>query len=250
MNLGIQNKVALVTGSGRGIGLATARALGREGAKICISDIMEENGLAAVKELSDEGIEAFFVPCDVSKEEDIINLFRKAEEKFGGVDILVNNAGISPKNYTFDQIPYDEFLNVLKINLLSVYLCSKAAFPYMKEKGWGRIVNLSSQSALTGGNVPMPHYVSTKGGIISITKSFARRMGPYGITSNCVAPGRIESEMTSNLDPARKEEIRKSIPLGRMGTVEEVGDVITFLASEAAAYVTGVCLEINGGWIV
>ena len=180
MELGIRGKVALVTGS-QGIGLAAAKALAAEGAHICVADVNAEQGRTAVSGLRETGASAMFVEGDISRESDVERMFSAAADELGPVDILVNNAGISPKA-PFDQIPVEQFRKVMDVNLLGTYLCSRQAFRHMREKRWGRIINLASVAGLYGANVAGVHYAATKGGIISLTKTLARNMGPYQIT--------------------------------------------------------------------
>ena len=248
MDLGIRGKIALVTGAGQGIGRATALALAAEGASVCVCDVNEEECRQTAKDIEALGVSALSVKADISKEEDVKNLFAVTAQKLGTVDILINNAGISPK-VPFDQIPAEQFVKVMSVNLLGTFLCCQQAFEQMKDKGWGRIVSLSSMAGIFGANKAGVHYSATKGGIISLTKTLAKNMGPYQITVNCVAPGRINTAMTQVLPPDVVEGIRLQIPLRRIGEPEEVASVITFLASEPAGYVTGACVEILGGFI-
>ncbi len=249
MDLGIKGKVVLVTGSGQGIGKAIALAFANEGAKVVISDVNEENGLATKKEAETLGAQAIFVKADVSKEDDVKKLFETIKNELGTIDILVNNAGISPKGHDFYDIPHEEFAKVLDVNLTGSYLCACAAYEQMKSKGWGRIINMASSSGLYGANVAGVHYASSKGGIIAMTKTLGKRMGPEGITVNCVAPGRINTPMTIKTPFEVAEKIRQQIPLRRNGEPEEVASVILFLASNMASYMTCYCLEIGGGWV-
>lgn len=248
MDLGIRGKVALVTGSGQGIGRATALALAAEGVNICVCDVNEDPGLQTVRDVEALGVSAIFAKVDISKPDEVKAMFTSVKEQLGPVEILVNNAGISPR-CAFDEIPPELFVRVMEVNLLGTYLCSQAAFFHMKETGWGRIVNLSSMSALFGAQTAGVPYASTKGGIVSMTKTLARNMGPYQITVNCVAPGRIETPLTAYTDPKVTESFCQRIPLHRMGQPEEVASVITFLASQPAGYISGACVDILGGLV-
>lgn len=248
MDLGIRGKVALVTGSGQGIGRATALALATEGANICVCDVNEAPGLQTVQDIQSLGVSAMFVKADISNADDVKAMFAAVKKQLGPVEILINNAGISPK-CTFDEVSPEVFSRVMQVNLLGTFLCSQTAFFHMKETGWGRIVNLSSMSALFGAQTAGVPYASTKGGIVSMTKTLARNMGPYQITVNCVAPGRIETPMTAYTDPKITESFCQRIPLHRMGQPEEVAAVITFLASQPAGYISGACVDILGGLV-
>lgn len=247
MELGIKGKIAIVTGAGKGIGKACALQLARENAIVVISDINDEDGEAACSEIKEMGNESLYLHCDVSQEREIKTLFRTVYETYGRIDILINNAGISPK-LPFYEITEEQFSQVLNINLKSNFMCSKEAFQYMKDNGWGRIVSLSSLAGLYGGINSAAHYSASKAGIIGLTKTLAKQVGKYNITVNCVAPGRIDTAMTRMLSKEQLEEVLKRIPIRRLGTVEEVANVIVFLASEGGSYITGSCVEILGGY--
>ena len=248
MDLGIKGKVAIVTGSGQGIGKETALALAAEGVHVCVNDINEEAGRAAAKEVEALGVKALYVKADIGSEQDIKDMFQTVAKELGTVDILVNNAAISPK-VPFEEIPAEQFEKVMRINLLGSFLCSQQAFFQMKEKRWGRIVNLSSMAGRFGANKAGVHYSATKAGIIGMTLSLAKKMGPYNITVNCVAPGRINTALTQVLPKEVQDQIRSQIPLNRFGEPSECASVITFLASEKAGYVSGACVDILGGYI-
>ena len=247
MNLGIKGKNVIITGAARGIGKACALRFAGEGANVVISDIDDEAGETAVKEVENLGVNGLYVHCDVSAEREVERLFKTVSEKMGDIDILVNNAGISPK-LPFYEITEKQFTDVLNVNLKSNFLCSKEAFKYMKDNGWGRIVSLSSLAGLYGGINSAAHYSATKAGIIGLTKTLAKQLGQYNITVNCVAPGRIDTAMTRMLSQEQLKAVIERIPLKRLGTVEEVANVIVFLASEGGSYITGSCVEILGGY--
>lgn len=247
MNLKIDGKVAVITGAGKGIGRACALAFAAEGTNLGLNDLDEESGLKVVEEAKALGVDAIFVKGNVSDEEDMKQLFKDVYDHYGHIDILINNAGISPK-LPWTDVTVEQFKQVIDINLLSDFICSKEAFKYMKDNGWGRIVNLSSLAGLEGGINSGIHYASSKAAIIGITKTLARHMGPYNINVNCVAPGRIDTAMTRMLSKEKLDEVLSRIPLKRLGTVEEVANVILFLASEGGSYITGTCVEILGGY--
>jgi len=247
VELGISGKVAIVTGAARGIGKACALGLALEGVCLVVNDLDEEAGQETVRSIQDLGAQSFFLKGDVSDEDDVRELFVTAYKKFGHIDILINNAGISPK-LPFDAIRAADFDHVVKTNLRSNFLCSQKAIFYMKDNGWGRIVNLSSLAGVHGGIHSAAHYSATKAAIIGVTKTLAKQMGKYNITVNCVAPGRIDTAMTRMLSQEQLSEVIERIPLKRLGTIEEVADVIVFLASERSAYITGTCVEILGGY--
>lgn len=247
MDLGVKGKVAIVTGSGMGIGKATAMALAREGIHVVVNDLNEKTGEETRNQLTEIGVKSIFIQGDVSKEEHVAKIFSKTYDTFGRIDILINNAGISPK-LPFYEISADMFDTVIDINLKSNFMCSKEAFKYMRNNNWGRIVSLSSLAGVMGGINSAAHYSASKAAIIGLTKTLAKQVGQYGITVNCVAPGRIKTAMTDMLSEKQKEEALVKIPLRRFGTVDEVAKVITFLASEGGSYITGACVEIFGGY--
>ncbi len=250
MDLGIRGKTALITGAGQGIGLATARALAAEGAQVCLCDVNEATGRAAADEIRAAfGVPALFVAADISSEDEVKRLFQQTAQQLGPVDILVNNAAISPKT-PFEQVSAEEFARVLSVDLQGAFLCCQQAFAQMKERGWGRIISLSSISGVMGSKNAGVHYAAAKGGIISLTKTLAKSMGPYQITVNCVAPGRVATALTRELAPEVIEGIRQQIPLGRLGQAEDIAGVIAFLSSRQAAYITGTCVDVMGGYVI
>ena len=228
MELGIKGKRAVVTGAGQGIGRETALVLAQEGAVVCVSDINDSRGKETVEEIK--------------------HLFRTAAERLGSVDILINNAAISPK-VPFEDIPLEQLEQVLRVNLMGAFLCAQEAAAQMKGKRWGRIISLASMAGRFGANKSGAHYAATKAGIVGMTLSLAKTLGPYNITVNCVSPGRINTELTRVLPQKVQNEICSQIPLGRIGEPSEVASVISFLASEQASYVSGSCVDVLGGYI-
>jgi NAD(P)-dependent dehydrogenase (short-subunit alcohol dehydrogenase family) len=236
--------VALVTGSGRGIGRATAASLLARGARVVINDLDADRAIATAGEL---GANAVAIPADVSSKISVSEMVNAIVERFGRLDVLVNNAGMDHAAPITD-IEEDEWDRFMAVNLKSVYLCSRAVLPAMIERQWGRIVNVSSlvarQGALNGGI----HYATTKAGMLGFTRTLARQVAKHGITVNAVAPGVIDTELIrENVAPATREQLIKAIPLGRIGTIKNVGDTIAFLASDEAEYITGATIDINGG---
>jgi len=250
----LENKVAIVTGAGRGIGRAIALRLAQEGAIVTICDIEEESTKSVCKEINDSGKQSVPFKCDVSDEKNIQTMVEKTLTKYGKIDILVNNAGISPKKEgrkpNLTEISLDEWNNVIGVNLTSVFLCSKAVLPYLIKQKAGWIINISSSAALDGGFLAAAHYVASKGGISAMTKSLAREVAPFGITVNAIAPGRVESPMAHLTSPERNIEALKRIPMGRFATPEEVANAVLFLASGQAQYITGITLNVSGGYVM
>ena len=248
MDFGISGKNAVVTGAAQGIGYATAISLAREGVHLIINDLDLERIDLVSKDFEQYDVKVIPIAGDVSKEEDVRRMFEEAHKCLGKIEIMVNNAAFSPKT-PFDQISAEEFKRVMNVNLLGTFLCSKYAFEDMRELRWGRIINMSSIAGRLGADNAGLHYSATKGGIVSMTLTQAKKMGPYNVTSNCVAPGRIDTALTRVLPKEKIEEISQAIPLGRIGKVEEIADVICFLASKQASYISGACIDVRGGYI-
>lgn len=248
MDLGIQGKRALVTGAGQGIGKATALALAQEGAVVCVCDINDAHGEETKMEIIRRGGSALYIHADVGSQQEIKHLFKTAKDEMGPVDILVNNAAISPK-VPFEEIPFEQLEQVMRINLMGTFLCIQEAVAQMKPQQWGRIISLASMAGRFGANKAGAHYAATKAGIIGLTMTLAKKLGPDHITVNCVAPGRINTELTRVLPEAVQNEICSQIPLGRIGEPSEVASAIAFLASQQASYISGACLDVLGGYI-
>ncbi|MHB2153668.1 3-oxoacyl-[acyl-carrier-protein] reductase [Calditrichota bacterium GD2] len=243
-----EGKVAIVTGSARGIGKAIALKLAREGYHVVISDILQDAAKETAQEIEKLGVKSLAVVADVSKAEDAGNLIKQTVEAFGQVDVLVNNAGITRDNLAI-RMSEGEWDSVLNINLKGTFLCSQAAAKVMMKKRSGRIINIASVSGILG-TAGQANYASSKAGVIALTKAFARELGARNITVNAVAPGYIATEMTEKLPENVKEEYLKQIPLKRAGTPEDVANVVAFLASDAASYVTGTTLIVSGGLVM
>jgi 3-oxoacyl-[acyl-carrier protein] reductase len=238
-------KVALITGATRGIGRAAALELAKRGFDIVINDVeLPDEGEEAMKDIKKLGREVLFIKADVSIYEEVENMVKKAIEKFGRIDVLVNNAGINMDKRLIDMTP-EMWQKVIDIDLTGVFNCTKAVLPYMIRQGGGRIINVSSMSALDGA-VGQANYAAAKGGIISFTKTVAREYAEYGILCNAIAPGCIRTRMTDSMAPGLLRERILRIPLGRRGEPEEVAKLIAFLAAEGS-YITGQLININAG---
>jgi 3-oxoacyl-[acyl-carrier protein] reductase len=244
--MNLTNRVALVTGSGRGIGKAIAQRLSEAGATIVINDIADLAATTA-EEIKTAGKPSLFIKANVTSSTEVNQMFEKIISTFGRIDILVNNAGITRDHLTI-QMTDEEWDAVLNTNLKSVFICSRAALKFMMRQRWGRIVNISSIVGIMG-NPGQVNYSAAKAGIIGITASIAKEMGSRQITVNAVAPGYIETEMTHNLSEKVKEEYNKRIPLGFLGTPRDVAEAVSFFASEEARYITGQVLCVDGGLV-
>lgn len=238
-------KVALVTGATRGIGKATAVELARRGFDIVLTDIeLPDEGKEAMKEIEKLNRKAIFVKSDVSKYEQVEGIVKEAMSSLGRIDVLVNNAGINVDKLVVDMTP-EMWQRVIDIDLTGIFNCTKAVLPHMIAQGGGKIVNLSSMSALDGA-IGQANYAAAKGGVISFTKNVAREYAQYNILCNAIAPGCIRTRMTDSMPPGMLKERVANIPLGRRGEPEEVAKLIAFLATEAN-YITGQLININAG---
>ncbi|MBF0441370.1 MAG: beta-ketoacyl-ACP reductase [Oligoflexales bacterium] len=237
----MEKKVALVTGASRGIGKACAMALYHEGFNVAFHYNRSPESVEFVKDL--EGCLAF--QADLSVEDLCSKLVTDVKQKMGQIDVLVNNAGM-----TIDQIlPFakpSDFEKLLSVNLKSVFNLSKNVSKIMLKKKSGKIINISSVVGHTG-NAGQSMYAATKGAITAFTKSIAKDLAPFGITANCVAPGFIETEMTDSIPENVKNSILQNIPLKRLGSPEEVANVVAFLSSDKSSYITGTTIHVNGG---
>lgn len=246
-----EDKVGIITGGASGIGLATARALAAEGARVVVADV-NSDGLREVEaEFTENGHPFLGLRVNVADEKKVEELIDETVSNFGGIDILVNNAGISPKHQgkkaNVWEMSISEWDQVMAVNIRGAFLCCHFAVPRMIERGGGGIINVSSLAAKAGSGITGCHYVISKSGLVGLTKVLAREVAQYGIRVNGVAPGRIDTPMIWDVPPEVNEQYKQTIPLKRLGTPEEVADGILFLLSESASYVTGQILDINGG---
>lgn len=243
----LANKVALITGGGRGIGRATVARFLMEGAKVAFSDINRQTGEQAASTLPVVADAPLFIESDVTDKAKVAAMVRQVIEHFGRIDILINNAGVTRDSLSW-KLDETEFDRVIDINLKGTFLCSQAVFEPMKAQGSGRIINTSSVSAM--GNIGQVNYAAAKAGIIGLTKTLALEFARNAITVNCVAPGFTESDMTANIPEKIRAGIVSKIPLGRMAQPEEVAALHLYLASDEARYVTGQVFFIDGGLTV
>ncbi len=245
----LDGKAALVTGASRGIGRAVALRLAKEGAKVVVNYAGNAKAAEETKAAVEAaGSEAVCVRADVANADEVAALFDAAVKAFGTVDILVNNAGIT-RDGLLMRMKDEDFDAVLATNLRGVYLCTKAASKIMMKKRSGRIVNMTSVVGLMG-NVGQTNYAAAKAGILGFSKSAAKELAARGITVNMVAPGFIETDMTVVLSDKVREQLVGAIPLGRMGEPEDVANAVLFLVSDAAAYITGQVVNVDGGMVM
>lgn len=242
----LSGKRALVTGSTRGIGRSIAEFLARAGAQLIITGRDRTRAQEVAQQIEkDFGVKALGVAMDMQDPQSIKTAYEEVEKVFGGVDILVNNAGIT-KDKLFLRMSLEDWEEVLRVNLTGTFIVTSLAVKGMLKNRWGRIVNISSVVGFTG-NAGQVNYASTKSALIGFTKSLAKELAGRNITVNAVAPGFIETDMTSVLSEELKQSYLKNIPLGRFGKPEDVAGVVLFLCSDYASYITGEIIHVNGG---
>ncbi len=245
----LTGKVAIVTGASRGIGRAVALELAKNGAKVVVNYAGNESlAVAVVNEIKLIGSDAIAVQCDVTNADAVTRMIETAIEKFGSCDILVNNAGIT-RDTLIMRMKEDDWDDVINTNLKGVFLCTKAVSRQMMKQRSGRIINIASIVGVAG-NPGQANYVAAKAGVIGLTKTTALELAPRGITVNAVAPGFIETDMTDKLTEEAKQQMLSRIPLMRFGKPEDIANIVLYLASEDASYMTGQTVHVDGGMIM
>jgi NAD(P)-dependent dehydrogenase (short-subunit alcohol dehydrogenase family) len=250
----LDGKVAIITGAGGGVGKAAAKIFTKEGARVVIAEMNEVIGKQTEEELRLAGYEAFFIKTDISNEEDVINLVDKTINLYGKIDILYNNAGLSRRPGMSSSIlntTLSDWNIMLSVNLNGTFLMTKHVLPHMIQQNSGNIVNTSSMNALIGNPNTSDAYTAAKGGVLSLTRSWAADFAKYNIRINCICPGPIDTPMLAPalVNPARGHaHYNERTLIGRIAQPEEVANVALFLSSEEASYLTGVILPVEGGW--
>jgi 3-oxoacyl-[acyl-carrier protein] reductase len=245
--MNLSGKVAIVTGSARGIGRAIALKLAAAGADIIVNDVVAASEAleSTATEIRSLHRQVLAVTADVSAKDDVNRMVEAAINTFGHIDIMVNNAGVT-RDQLLMRMTDEEWDTVLNIDLKSVFLCTRAVLRHMLRQRSGRIISIASVVGIIG-NAGQANYASAKAGVIAFTRSLAKEVGSRGITANAVAPGYIETKMTEKLDGKQKQALMEHIPLGIIGTPQDVAEAVAFLASDEAKYITGQVLSVDGG---
>jgi len=241
---------ALVTGAARGIGLAISQRLVQDGFALVMLDASDDVH-AAAQNMARQGAVVESVVMDISDGHQVALLPEKAGVLWSSLGVLVNNAGISPKHNgrkkNVDEMAIEEWIKVIDVNLTGTFRVVQQCLPVMKENRWGRIINITSQAARTRTVVPGAHYSASKAGITGLSRVLAGEVATWGVTVNCVAPGRIESQMTQAVGESVNSQVATMIPLGRLGLPNEVASAVAYLASQDSSYITGATIDVNGG---
>ena len=242
-------KTVIVTGAGAGIGRAVSLGFAEEGAKVALWDLNGQAALATAQEISQLGGQAMAWKVDVSKAQEVRGALQEVISRWERVDILVNNAGICLVG-SIEGIGETDWDRVMEVNLKSVFLCSQAVMGLMKAQGQGCIINMGSIAGKVGGIAVGAHYSASKAAVMCFTKSLAKELAPYGVRVNAVSPGVVETDMTRMITKGDWSSYVSQIPMGRVGTPQEVAKAVLFLASDEACYITGEILDVNGGQLM
>ncbi|GAA0789584.1 3-oxoacyl-[acyl-carrier-protein] reductase [Hathewaya limosa] len=244
-----ENKVAIVTGGSRGIGKAIALRLAEKGFNIVVNYRKDNEALLQfIKEIESKGVTAMTIKADVSNFNSVEEMFKQVMQHYGRIDVLVNNAGIT-KDTLLMRMKEEDFDSVIDVNLKGTFNCVRQVTPIMLKQKGGRVINISSVVGEVG-NAGQVNYASSKAGIIGLTKSLAKELGSRGITVNAIAPGFIKTDMTDVLSDRVKEDIKNNIPLRKMGEARDVANLVAFLSSEDASYITGQVINVDGGMVM
>ncbi len=244
----LENKVAIITGAGSGIGRETALLFAKEGARVVVADINEKTGNEVVEEIGSKGREAFFIRLDTTSSEQSKNMARETVDRYGRIDVLINNAGIA-QDALLSKMTDEQWDRVISVNLKGVFNCTKAVADVMVNQGSGVIISASSIVGIYG-NVGQTNYSATKAGLIGMTKTLAKELGKKGVRVNAVAPGFISTSMTSSVPEKILEMVREKTPLRRLGEPRDVACAYLYLASDDAKFVSGAVLSVDGGLVL
>ncbi|KPV60125.1 3-oxoacyl-ACP synthase [Paenibacillus sp. A3] len=244
----LQGKTTLITGGAAGIGRETAALFTQEGARVIIADYNKQQGEEAIQALLQKGADAHFIEVDVSDSGSVTKMAAEVLARYGAIDVLINNAGIT-QDRTLAKMTEEEWHRVIQVNLNGVFYCTKALIHSMIERGSGKIISTASIVGVHG-NIGQTNYAATKAGIIGMTKTWAKELGPKGIQANAVAPGFIETGMVAKMPEKVVQQMLEKIPLRRLGRPMDVANAYLFLASSESDYVNGTVLEVNGGLVI
>jgi 3-oxoacyl-[acyl-carrier protein] reductase len=244
----LKNQVAIITGGASGLGKEACLLFAEEGATVVIADMNEQQGQELVQQIEQKGGQSLFVHVDVGDNLSAEQMTKLVHQTFGKIDILINNAGIT-RDSMLAKMTKEQWDQVIRINLSGVFHCTHAVVPYMREKGYGRIISTSSIVGVNG-NIGQTNYAAAKAGIIAMTKTWAKELGPKGITANAVAPGFIRTPMTSQVPDKVLQMVQEKVPLKRLGEPRDIANAYLFLASPESSYVNGCVLAVDGGLVL
>jgi 3-oxoacyl-[acyl-carrier protein] reductase len=244
----LKGKKAIVTGAGRGIGRAICLRLAELGADVAVADVLADGAAAVAAEVASKGRKSTAIACDVSSPDEVATMFEKAVADLGGCDILVNNAGITRDNL-IARMSDEEWDSVMRVNLGGAFNCSRVAARYFMKQRGGAILNISSVVGIMG-NAGQVNYSASKAGVIGLTKSLAKELASRGVRVNAIAPGFIDTDMTRALPEKAREALASAIPLRRLGEADDVAGLAAFLVSDAAGYITGQVIKVDGGMVM
>ena len=246
----LDGKIVVITGAAQGLGEAVASRFGEEKAIVVLVDVKVEKLRAVAERLKKEGVEVYVQPCDVSDSDQVHRIIEDVVAELGRIDVLVNCAGIHMTT-RFHELTVEEWDRVMDVNLRGTFLFIHEVYPLMKKKGYGRIVNFSSTAGIAVSNFGGAHYTASKHGVMGLTKAVAKEGGPFGIRVNAVCPGIIDTDMVrETVSEEKANEYKKAVPVLRIGTPEEVAELVLFLVSDRSSYITGIGINVSGGLLI
>ncbi|HJV46301.1 MAG TPA: 3-oxoacyl-ACP reductase FabG [Bacillota bacterium] len=244
----LKDQIAMITGGGSGLGKESSLLFAQEGATVVIVDVNQKSGEDTVEEIQKSGGKACFRKFDVGNHQEVQNQVQEIYDQFGSIDVLINNAGIT-RDALIHKMTYDQWEQLLRINLSGVFNCTNAVVPIMREKGYGRIISTSSVVGLYG-NIGQTNYAAAKAGVIGMTKTWAKELGPKGITVNAVAPGFIRTPMTDAVPEKILKMMEEKVPVRRLGEPRDIANAYLFLALPESSYINGSILSVDGGLVL